>query len=164
MSEQDKIVLDDEPVEGEQTPKTEELDVKTILAQKSHWREKAKKLEEEMNNLKAQIPKPEPEKPKETVVSTDDDWKRKIEFTVTHKEYDSEDIDKLITLSKGLGVDLDKAKEDPMFKAYYSAKQEKLSEQGTTPQGRSPKVSPEKPVEQMTREEHEAYFKKLLGK
>ena len=159
----DEDIVTDDAIDGEeQTSQTEEPNVQTLQAQKTHWREKAKKLESELATVKTQIPKPTEPAPIETK-QDDSDWKRKIEFTVSHKEYDSEDINKLLTLSKGLGVDLEKAKEDPMFKAYYNAKQEQLAKEGTTPvSGRSPKVAPPKPIEQMSREEHEAYFKSRI--
>ena len=160
MSDED--IVSDDAIDGtEQTVETKEQpDVKTLIAQKTHWREKAKKLEEEKQEL-LKNQKPEPA-PVATAPTTDDDWKRRIEFTVTHKEYDSEDIAQLMTLSKGLGVDLEKAKDNPLFTAYYAAKQETVAKQGTTPQGRSPKVQPSKPIGEMTREEHEAHFRKLI--
>jgi hypothetical protein len=162
MSEETKDGVLDDTEDGEQTPESKEPDVKTLIAQKTHWREKAKKLEEEKKELLAKIPAEKPAEPKVETVGTDDEWKRRIEFTVTHKEFDSEDIGKLLTLSKGLGVDLEKAKDDPMFQSYYKAKQEVAASKETTPTGRSPKVQPEKPIESMTREEHRAYYEKMI--
>lgn len=162
MSEQDlettELTGSEEQTEENQTEE-KQPDVEQLIAQKTHWREKAKKLEAELKAAKPQV------KPSEPVQDStaDVEWKRRIEFTVTHKEYDADDINKLLVISKGLGVDLEKAQEDQLFKSYYENKQKENEAKKSEPtiQGRGPKVVPPKPVQEMSAEEHRAYWEKV---
>lgn len=93
---------------------------------------------------------------------TKDDYEEGI--LRTSKGYTDEDVDVLKTVSKGKGISLFQAEQDPMFKLHLSnkAEEEKKSKAqlGTSKGSSSHGVV----KESMTREEHMEMFKEKLGR
>lgn len=171
MSEDEKQVTPT-PEEGEDKTKENEgleqgVDIKSALAQKEHFRKKAEQAQKELEELKAKDVKVgEPEEksvPKQP--STDDAWKKKIEFAIAHPELGAEAVQEVLDHANVKGISPDEAMESPVLKPYLdSVKQEKAVQSASPSQsGRSPKAQPVKPVEEMSEEEHKEYFKKMLG-
>ena len=80
------------------------------------------------------------------------------------KGYTDEEVDLAMKISKLDGVEPLKAIEDELFKAKHNArlKKEKSEQASLSPSGGT-RVKAEKPVEEMTRQEHEAYAKKVIA-
>lgn len=141
-----------------------ELDPKTLLAQKKHFKDKFKEeeekrisLEKELNALKSQ-PKAE--------VKSDDSNKRleAIEFALAHPEIESKTSMEILEVARAKGIKPSEALELPYFKSYIKEQQEARSTQAISNSNRSPKFTPEKPVSEMSAEEHRKYWEQLNKK
>lgn len=164
------------PEEGEDNTKENEglsegEDVKSLLAQKKHFREKAEKLEQEKQELLSQVETKEKEAPKSqpTTDSSDVDSLKerlaKIEFSQSHPEIDSGDIEEIFKLAGMNGQDPNEVLEkNDMVKVYLEKKAtEKKINNATPDASRSGVPRPEKPTSEMSREEHMEWAKKVMG-
>jgi len=147
----DEIELEEEIVEDDQ-PSVEDLQkqLKTALAQKEHFRKKSqekKETKEEIN--KTNTP---------TTIT-------RQEAILFAKGYTEEEVDLANKISGINGVSLLEAIEDEYVKTKVdSRRQKEKSEKASlnTSSGNAP-VKADKPVGDMTREEHEKYFRKVMG-
>ena len=140
-----------------------ELDPKTVLAQKERFREKYQKEAEEKSALQKELEELKSSQKKE---ETTDDKKKDvgniseerieaIEFTLRHPEIDSKISLDVLEVARVKGINPDEALELPYFKTYLEKKEEERKSSDAVPSsGRSPKVTPEKPISEMTQEEH----------
>jgi len=128
-----------------------EKKVKTLEAQKDHWRKKAEGSKKDTEPLK---------KSNETQSGLSKD--EIILYAKGHTEDEVELAKKLATIN---GVSPLKAIEDEIFKSKVSSRLKKeKSEQASLPaSGYVGKVKSEKPVGKMTLDEHKEYFKKVMG-
>ena len=86
-----------------------------------------------------------------------------VEFMAKHKEFDSTAYEAAYAIAKGRGVSLDKAIEDPLFIALQEKNKSEAAVNEATPAGgRSPKVQPDKPQSDMSRDEHREHFEKVV--
>ena len=87
-----------------------------------------------------------------------------VEFMAKHREFDAEDYEAAHAIARGRGVNLEEAIKDNLFIAMQEKKEStKATEEATPTTGRSPKFAPAKPVTEMSKAEHEEYFRKLVG-
>lgn len=137
---------------------------KEAEAQKRHWREKAKKAQEQPP---AQEQKPEPQK--DSSIS-EDEWKKRMEFIVTKgKGLDADETDEVISYAKGKGISYQEALESSVIKAYLSDRTTKKRVEAATPQSsKSSFKSNGKTWESMSSKEKssnfEEFIKQRLGK
>lgn len=164
------------PQEGEDKTKENEVnsddkDLKSALAQKEHFREKVEKLEKEAEELRAKVEKAQggENKPQPKNESTDVDSLKerlaKIEFSQAHPEIDSSDIEEIFKLAGLNNQDPNEVLEkNDMVKTYLEKKATDKKVQNATPDvSRSGVARPEKPVSEMSREEHMEWAKKIMG-
>ena len=94
----------------------------------------------------------------------DDKWKQWTEFAIENRELDREQF----AIAKRLfesGVPTSKVLEDPLYVAASEKYlREKADKDASPTSSRSPKGANGKPIEEMTPEEHKAYFEKRIGK
>lgn len=94
----------------------------------------------------------------------DDKWKQWTEFAIENRELDREQF----AIAKRLfesGVPTDKVLEDPLYVAASEKYLREKAEKDASPtSGRSPKGLNGKPIEEMSPEEHRAYFEKRIGR
>ena len=136
-----------EETESNDTPTLEDYEalkkkLKTIEAQKDHWRKKAETPKE----LKA----------KETL-QTNNEYLTRDEAVLLAKGYDEEDLAKLNMLANG--KKLTEVANDEMFIAWKEKKDEKVkTSKAQLGSSKSSTTKTSKPVSEMTREEHMAYW------
>lgn len=144
--------------EGEQTPENQQAisedvmselpdevqkTIKSLTAQKEHFRDKYSKADGSRQELQDKIdtftkPKEE-EKPEEKKDSaSDDEWKARMEFAMKHQgDVDMSDLDKIVSISKIEGKTLDETLESDLYKGYLTAKEANASQANTVPQAGS---------------------------
>ena len=166
MSEQDKEVTEltgDEDTTKENETDDKELDPKTLLAQKKRFREQRDEeraareaLEAELKTLKGSQPKTEE---KEVKSSVSEERLEAIEFTLKHPEIDSKTSAEILEVARAKGIKPDEAVDLPYFKTYIEKQAEDKASSGAVPTtSRSLKVKPQKPISEMTQEEHKALW------
>lgn len=110
--------------------------IRSLTEQKKHYREKFEKESsakvELENKLKSftEVEKPKAEKKEKF---NEDEWREKMEFAVTHRDLNQEDLDTAFRLSKAYDLKPKDILEHEMFKAYQKVKEEKASSANTTP-------------------------------
>ena len=173
--EDEKVVVDDQTVNEDKTEENEvsdDKDLKSALAQKEHFREKTEKLEAEKAELLAQVEKAkegekpaqvQTEKPSSEVDALNARLAR-IEFSQAHPEIESGDIEQIFDLARMNNESADKVlKENDMVKTYLDKKQSEKKVVDATPEGnRSGGVPHDKPISEMSREEHKAWADKVM--
>ncbi len=116
--------------------------------------------------MKAKAPQAE-NKPTQTVDKSDDSLRSELEtikFTVANKELDADNVAEIVDYAKGKGISLEEAKKSPVIQAYLKADADQKSIEGSSPDGsRSPKTKTEKPLSEMSRDEHKAWAMKEFG-
>lgn len=142
--------------EGGESEKTEKSvkEIKSLLAQKEHWRKKA--IEAEAKN--------KAEKPKTPVSSNEDEWKHKVDFLLENRDVSEEEFDHLAAVAsrRSGSVTMDSLRDaQEQEKDYISYKRKKLEDKkkvpGSTSTGFVPKTKLAKEIAKMTPEEHRAY-------
>lgn len=148
----------------------EDKKLETILAQKKHWREKAvdpKTGKTYKTLLEEQLKKVEPQKPVKEVQPSQN-YVARDEFEEgilrTSKGYGDEDVEVLKTLSKGKGISLFQAEQDPMFKLHleHKAEEEKKAKAQLPASKGSDSTGAKKAPE--TRDEHQEFWKEKSGR
>lgn len=87
-----------------------------------------------------------------------------IKFTIQHRELNADALLELKDIAKSKGLTLDQAYDTPLFKAYADSLKGSEDDSATIPSFvRSPKVNPEKPFNEMSREEHKKYLSEKFG-
>lgn len=151
MSEEKEQEFSSEELKDEETSKEEETGssespdlekrLKELEGQKNYYQEQYKKLKEKGE---------EKEEPK---------YLTREEAKFIAQGMSDEDLDQLNAVAQGKGISLNEAKDDPLFKAYESSKeQESKSEKGQL--GPST-ASPQSGGGTSTREEHMKRFQEL---
>jgi len=175
MEDENKVV-DDQTVNEDKTEDNEvdgdDKDLKSALAQKEHFRDKFEKLEKEAEELRAQVESAKEEEPKPQVskdanpdVSALEAKLNKIEFAQKHPEINSGDIEQIFDLANMNNKSPDEILEkNDMVKTYLEKKAEENKVANATPDNiRSGGISPDKPITEMSRDEHKEYAEKLMG-
>jgi uncharacterized membrane protein len=160
MSEQDNEILEqtgdaDNTKENENADKG--LDPKTLLAQKEHFKEKFQKKEEEVEALKRELDSFKTFKQPNTEVKSNVSEERleAIEFALKHPEIDSKISTEILEVARAKGIKPEEAVELPYFKTYIEKQEEeRASSGGVQTSNRSPKFTPQKPIEEMSKDEH----------
>ena len=107
---------------------------KEAAAQKNHWRDKAKKLEERQPQKQEPQPVAKIEEPNISPSREDPDWRPKIDFvTGKGRDLDAEEVTEVVNYAKGAGISYDDALETPMFKAYLKERQAQKRVENATP-------------------------------
>lgn len=165
--------------EVDETTETNELEdaelpedkkLETALAQKKHWREKAvdpKSGKTYKALLEEQLKKAEPQKPVDKEVQpstyvTKDEYEEGI--LRTSKGYSDEDLNVLKVISKGKGVTVLQAEQDPMFKLHLEKKadeERKAKAQLGASRGSGTSGPTKEPA---NRDEHFEMWKQKLGR
>lgn len=164
MSEQDEEVIVDTSTEGEEATEsnesseqedTTELQERLDQAEKakSQILARAKKAEEELKALKANPPLKQ-------------DAQLSDELKLIARGLSDEEIDKAKVVAKGLGISLPEAIKDPLFLSYQATlkeqeRKEKAKLGASKGSGESQDDTLIKP--EMSREEHEKAFKKVMA-
>ena len=151
---------------------SDDKDLKSALAQKEHFRDKFEKLEEEAKELRAQVETaqkevPEPQAPKDanSDISALQEKLSRIEFAQKHPEISSGDIEQIFDLANMNKKSPDEILEkNDMVKTYLEKKADENKVANATPDNiRSGGVTPDKPITEMSRDEHREYAEKLMG-
>jgi len=180
MSEDEKQVTTDQTGGEDKTKEnesneeqTDDKDLKSALAQKEHFREKSEKLEKEKEELQAKVEtaeKKETPAQTKTEIATEDltslrEDLAKIKFSQAHLDMEAGDIEEVFKLAAMNSQTPEEILEkNPMVIAYMEkrAKDKKVTD-ATPDNNRGYSVKPDKPVKEMSREEHEEWAKKVLG-
>jgi len=103
-----------ESTEPEKAEISKEL--QSALAQKEHWRKKAEQL--------AKVaPKSQP--------ATEDDWKNKVDFLLTNKDFNEQEFNHIQVVAKERGVSYQEAAK--MESDYIAFQREKIKKENKTP-------------------------------
>lgn len=130
------------------------LDPKTLLAQKEHFREKFEKEKEAREKLEQQL-KNVPQSNTEVKSSVSEERLEAIEFAVAHPEIDPKISTEILEVARAKGIKPEEAVELPYFKTYIEKQEEeRASSGGVQTSNRSPKFTPQKPIEEMSKDEH----------
>jgi len=165
------LELEEDKTSTEETQENEnELDPKTLLFQKkkaikqrNEAREKLVKAEEEL--VKKSDNKEETDSKKQGEPTETDKRLSKIEFAQMHPTIDSKVLTEILEVAEAKGIKPEEALELPMIKTYIKSIEDENELADATPKSnRSPKIKPEKPIKDMTREEHKAHWEKSQGK
>ena len=151
-----------EEVEESEAEKPENQEVKTLQAQKDHWREKAQKAEKELASLK----------PKgEDVSDGDAEFKPRVEFLWENRNLNAKEYEHIaaVALRNSGKLDLESLREaKDSEKEYISFLRKKVASSSKSPGSTSAsgfskleKTSGE--IAAMTSEEHRAYEAKVLS-
>jgi len=177
MSDEKQVATDqtggeDKTEKNESTEQTDNKDFKSVLAQKEHFREKSEKLEKEKEELLAKVEtaeKKETPTQTKTEIATEDltslkEDLAKIKFSQAHLNMEAGDIEEVFKLAAMNSQTPEEILEkNPMVVAYMEkkAKDKKVSD-ATPTTNRGYSIKPDKPLKEMSREEHEAWAKKVL--
>lgn len=150
--------ITEEVTSGEPT-----IDVEKLQETNSKLYARAKEAEAELKRLRSQ-PKPKAE----SVSTTNANYVSREELDLailrTSKGYDDEAIDNLQVISKGKGISLIQAQEDPLFKLMLAQKESDMrkaqSNLGTSKGSTSNQA---RKIGEMTEEEHRAYVRELAN-
>ena len=162
---QDQNTEEDKTSTEETQENENELDAKTLLIQKKKMREQRDTERAEVARLKDELALSKSDdlpatKTKETPTEVD---KRlsKIEFAQKHPTIDSKVLTEVLEVAEAKGIKPEEALELPMIKTYLKSIVDEQELADATPNSnRSPKIKPDKPIREMTREEHKAYWEK----
>jgi len=162
MDNEETVDLQDETqeeeifIEEESTDESEDKD----------WKAEALKLQAILNRKTkkaAEAQAPEPQEADTSIKQSD--YLTRDEGLLIAQGIDEEALAQLQAISKGKGISLTEAKSDPLYEAYDKAKKEerrradaKLGASNSS--GRTPKG---KPLSEMTKEEHESYWREQNG-
>lgn len=134
----------------------------TLEFQKRKMKEQRDEARAEIEKLKATHETAKPAVKVETSNDGVTDKLTEIEFALAHKDLEGSDIKEVIAIAKGKGVSYDEAYDSTIFQAYL--KEKKSSTLKDTPSStRSPRSESEKPVKEMSRDEHIEHWKKTAG-
>jgi len=167
MSDETKVSpTPEEAIDNTIDNESDSEDVKSLLAQKKHFRDKLEKLTIDFESYKTQNPEkvaaPISSEPKPS--NNDDSRLEKIEFTLAHPDLGAEVIKEVFDLAKSKGIKTEDALKSPMAKAYIeSVRAEQAVVKATPSGGRSPKIAGAKPVSEMTIDERKEHLKKLVS-
>lgn len=133
----DKTIINDEELDSQSQPEVEELleniedeevkeklqnHLKTLEIQRMKAKEKAEKLQKELEAAK----NPQPEQKVETKPSTDDQWRKRMEFVVGKgRDLTADEVEEVISYAEGKGISYADALNTPFVKAAL----EKIREQ-----------------------------------
>lgn len=110
--------------------------IKTLMAQKKHFRDKYENESTTRVGLEKKIqelsPKDEPKAKKEDKTS-DEEWRQRMEFAITNRDLNKDDLDTVFRLSKSFDLQPGDILNHDVFKAYQKVKEEKASTANTTP-------------------------------
>ena len=158
----------DKTKENEVVEQVDDKDLKSALAQKEHFREKAEKLEKEREELLAKVefakqkeePKPQVETNNQDLDSLKEDL-AKIKFSQKHLDIDAGDIEEIFRLASMNNQTPDEVLEkNEMVKIYLDKKtKDKKISNAIPDNNRAGIPKQEKPVSEMTREEHMEWVK-----
>jgi len=131
--------------------------------------EKVKKLESINKQLYARLQKMKEAKSKVVENKDDSFWRQKIEFLISHKDFDNEHLDYLEAVAKGKGISLEEAYKLPIVqKAIESSlKEKKLAEalEGGKAKGETIKSLAEEAREAAKDpEKHKEFWKKMQSR
>lgn len=171
MTEENKVTQDLETEEDktstEETQENEnELDSETLLIQKKKMREQRDKAREELSKVKGELAEKSasedlPASKKQEEPTETDKRLSKIEFAQQHPTIDSKVLTEVLEVAEAKGIKPEEALELPMVKTYLKSIEDEREIADATPNSnRSPKIKPAKPISEMTREEHKAYWEK----
>jgi len=163
MADEAEDVATDTSVEGEEATESNENseqedtvdleEVENLRKAKSQLTARAKKAEDELKALKANPP-------------VNSDPQLSDELKLIARGLSDEEIDKAKVIAKGSGVTLPEAIKDPLFLSYQATLKEKERKEkaklgASKGSGESEDATLIKP--EMTREEHQEAFKKVMG-
>lgn len=172
MSEQDyeNVELDTEINElleseelSEESNETEEIDWKAeALKQKAIAARLAKKLQ---RPAQESTPAPKVENSQNNQAQSTPSTEQIEELLLRDKGFDDEAIAQIRAVAKGKGIGLLAAKEDALVKAYLDLKadEKKRTDAKLGASTGSGRTKAAKPISEMTREEHEALWRKASG-
>jgi hypothetical protein len=164
---------EDKTKENEVVEQVDDKDLKSALAQKEHFRVKTEKLEAEKAELlaKVEVAQQKEEKPTQNITEQSnkdvDSLKErlaKIEFSQQNPDIDAGDVEQIFELA-GLNSKSPKEilEENDMVKVYLEKKTKDKQVANAIPEGnRSGGIPREKPVSEMTREEHMEWAKQVM--
>lgn len=152
----DTIVQGEEKTPEVKTEVKSDIDVKTVLAQKDHFRDKAEKLEKELSELRG--------KSSESNLTLES-----IKIGKRLEKYSDEEIDSVAKIIKSNNPnDILSALDNSFIKQGIELEREKLKEQNKIPGSSSSGfTSDEKSadeIKKMSPEEHRKYFEKQMRK
>lgn len=154
---------------NDETTSENQPSIETLKVQKSKALEQRDEARAKIEELEAKIADGSKEsKPTPSVDKSDDSELKAelntIKFTVANKDLDADNVAEIVDYAKGKGISLDEAKKSPVIEAYLKADKEQKSLDGASPDGsRSPKTKTEKPLSEMSRDEHKAWAMKEFG-
>jgi len=146
--------VDDEP-DASEPEKAEKSDkeIKSLLAQKEHWRKKALELGAK---TKAQEPKPN--------VSSEEQWKHKVEFLLENRDITDEEFEHLAAVAtrRSGSITMESLRGAQKQESdYISYKRKQLEDKkkvpGSTSTGYKSREKSPKEIAKMTSEEFKAY-------
>lgn len=150
---------------GEGTPEKTEIEIKSLLAQKKHFRGKFEKEKEGREKVAKELEDLKNKKdPDKKITEGDKEWKEKIDFiTAKGKDYSARELEFLSTIAKGKGITLEKASETDEAKLYVEAYREKVAKDETVPEpaARTIKVGNKK-LSDMSKEEIEENYPQII--
>jgi len=163
MDNEETVDLEDE-ITDEETLELEE----TIDSDEKDWKAEALKYQAILKRQKEKAEKaPEvKEADKETDIKTNQsEYLTRDEGILIAQGISDESLKQLHAISKGKGISLIEAKSDPLCEAYEQATKEEQRKAdaklgASNSSGRTPKG---KPISEMTKEEHEAYWREKNG-
>jgi len=137
-----------------------EVDVEKLKETNSKLYARAKEAEAELKKLRSQP------KPAQSVPSTNANYVSREELDLailrTSKGYDDESIDNLQVISKGKGISLIQAQEDPLFKLMLEKKELDMRKaQSNLGASKGSTSNQARKIAEMTRDEHRAYVAEL---
>ncbi len=138
------------------------IDVEKLQETNSKLYARAKQAEQELKALRQQA------KPVVESVPTNNTYVSREELDLailqTKNGYDEETVEHLKVISKGKGVSLLQAQEDPLFKLMLDKKeQERKQTQAKLGTSRGSSATKQVKIAEMSREEHMAYVKSLTN-
>ena len=119
----------------------------------------AKALQDKLDSIKTQV-NPAEEKREEPKTDVN---KRLDAMEATQVGHSPKVVEEAFIIAEGKGISLKEALETPAIKAYAEAvKSEEATANATPTAGRSPKVQADKPISEMSEDEHKAHFDKVV--
>ena len=163
--EEDKTIVTDEVTtetnEGSEQTATSELSAETLLVQKNKLKDKNEALQAEIDALKAATPV------KEVGGKVDNGLEKRLEaleFSKANPSLDAETVNTVFKLANAEGKSPKDMLENPMVKAYLKEKETEANNKAAMPtNSRSSLTGSEKPIGEMSRTEHEAWFNKRMN-
>jgi cobalamin biosynthesis protein CobT len=87
--------------------------------QRKHWRDRAKKLEEELKN------RPEPKKSSSNKAETSKHSEERIDFRFEHPELSTQAVDEIETYATAKGISLEEALKSPLIKTFVASEKKR---------------------------------------